>query len=120
MKKILSVILSIALCFSLATTAFATPNEPNKPIGPAAYTAIVNEYDVYVEVRNATAEELLSNGVSESCISVINSDAIENKLLEMAALPADELLKLGYTSSQIRFLYKGIIINHNKNRASLH
>ena len=26
----------------------------------------------------------------------------------------------GLTQEQLRFLYKGIIINHNKNRASLH
>lgn len=30
------------------------------------------------------------------------------------------LVLLGVTFNIIRFLYKGIIINHNKNRASLH
>ena len=36
-------------------------------------------------------------------------------------LTQQELSDLSHVSvKQIRFLYKGIIINHNKNRASLH
>lgn len=104
MKKILSFILSLAMIFSLAATASALTDGPDIPTEPAAYTVTINEYDVYVEARNATDKELQSRGVSAAHIDLIKSDAIENELLEKAALSADELSRMGYNNSQIAIL----------------
>lgn len=104
MKKLLSFLLSLALAFSLSLPAFAVSNEPDVPTEPAAYTVTVNEYDVYVDVRNISNEDLESRGISEEQIDLIKSDAIENELLEKAALPVDELSEMGYDGDQIAIL----------------
>ena len=42
-------------------------------------------------------------GMSEDQIDLIKSDAIENELLEKAALSVDELSKLGYDNIRLLF-----------------
>ena len=58
MKKVLTAIMSMAFIFSLAVPAFAAEAETTTSI-------TINEYDVYVATRQATAEENARNGVSE-------------------------------------------------------
>ena len=101
MKKILSFSLSLAFILALSLPAFAASNGPDIPTEPAAYTVTVNEYDVYVDARNTSNEDLQNRGMSEDQIDLIKSDAIENELLEKAALSVDELSKLGYDLSLI-------------------
>ena len=104
MKKILSFSLSLAFILALSLPAFAASNGPDIPTEPAAYTVTVNEYDVYVDARNTSNEDLQNRGMSEDQIDLIKSDAIENELLEKAALSVDELSKLGYDNNQIAIL----------------
>ena len=59
---------------------------------------------VYVDARNTSNEDLQNRGMSEDQIDLIKSDAIENELLEKAALSVDELSKLGYDNNQIAIL----------------
>ena len=70
---------------ALSLPAFAASNGPDIPTEPAAYTVTVNEYDVYVDARNTSNEDLQNRGMSEDQIDLIKSDAIENELLEKAA-----------------------------------
>lgn len=107
MKKILSFSLSLAFILALSLPAFAASNGPDIPTEPAAYTVTVNEYDVYVDARNTSNEDLQNRGMSEDQIDLIKSDAIENELLEKAALSVDELSKLGYDNNQIAILKCG-------------
>ena len=58
----------------------------------------------YVDARNTSNEDLQNRGMSEDQIDLIKSDAIENELLEKAALSVDELSKLGYDNNQIAIL----------------
>ncbi len=104
MKKILSFSLSLALIFALSLPAFAASSGPDIPTEPAAYSVTVNEYDVYVDARNTSNEDLQNRGMSEDQIDLIKSDAIENELLEKAALSVDELSAMGYDNNQIAIL----------------
>ena len=68
MKKILSFSLSLAFILALSLPAFAASNGPDIPTEPAAYTVTVNEYDVYVDARNTSNEDLQNRGMSEDHI----------------------------------------------------
>lgn len=108
MKKVLTAIMSMAFFFSLAVPAFAAEAETTTSI-------TINEYDVYVATRQATAEENARNGVSRDAVDAINSDILENELLRLSKLPNDELNNLGYNEAQIAILrsYTGERIETN-------
>lgn len=103
-KRFLSSILLIGMLFVMSTVAFATNDAPDMPAEPAAYSVTTNEYDIYTHSRRLSNKELSNQGMSETHINLIKSDAIENELLERASLPASELSDMGYSSSQITIL----------------
>lgn len=105
MKKILALILSAVMVFSLSATAFAT--EAESP----AYSVTINEYDVYVEAREASMQDLAKSGISTQQAALIKSDAIENELSKLSGLSSEDLASLGYTEDQI-----AIIHNYNGER----
>lgn len=98
MKKFLSIILALTMVFAMSATAFAA--EPDN----SSYSFTINEYDVYVATRTATATDLARSGISSRQASLIKSDAIENELLSLSKLSTEELTSLGYSSSQISTL----------------
>jgi hypothetical protein len=104
MKKLLTAVLSLVIIATSTIPAFATSVGPDIPTEPAAYTVTVNEYDVYVAARNTSNKYLRARGLTKNQISLIKSDAIENELLEIAALSSDELSEMGYDDSQIATL----------------
>ena len=114
MKKLLSAALSLAMIVAFTMPAFATSSGPDIPTEPAAYTVTVNEYDVYVDARKTSNEELQTQGMSDAQIALIKSDAIENELLEKSALSIDELSEMGYDNRQISILknYSGQAIEN--------
>lgn len=114
MKKLLSAALSLAMIVAFTMPAFATSSGPDIPTEPAAYTVTVNEYDVYVDARKTSNEELQTQGMSDAQIALIKSDAIENELLEKSALSMDELSEMGYDNRQISILknYSGQAIEN--------
>lgn len=89
---------------TMSITASATNNGPDIPTEPPAYSVTINEYDVYVQARKLSDKELSSQGMSDTYIDLIKSNAIEDRLLEIASLPANELSEMGYTSKQITLL----------------
>lgn len=62
----------------------------------------------------------MQKGVSarDMSLSLGQSESYINKIENKKALPS--ITGLYYICEYFRFLYKGIIINHNKNRANLH
>lgn len=104
MKKLLSAMLALAMIATFTTPAFATSNGPDIPTEPASYSVTVNEYDVYVEVRNTSNEDLQDRGMTEAQIALIKSNAIEDELMDKAALSVAELHEIGYDNDQIAIL----------------
>lgn len=101
MKKLLVFTLSIIMLLSLSLPAYAAETISD----PYSYTVTINEYDVYVATRTASASDLAKAGISTRHADLIKSNAIENELLELSALSADELKSLGYTKEQILLLH---------------
>lgn len=116
-KRFLSLIISFGMLITMtmSITAFATNNGPDIPTEPPAYSVTINEYDVYVQARKLSNKELSSQGMSETYIDLIKSNAIEDRLLELAALPANKLSEMGYTNNEITILknYDGEPIENN-------
>ena len=114
-KKILSLILSLCLMLCCSVTAFAAELGTGKEV--PSHSITINEYDVYVATREATAEELARNGVSEKHAELVKSNAIENELTKLSKLSFDELRNLGYNNSQIDTIhnYNGERIETNAN-----
>lgn len=103
MKKFLSLVVSLVMILAISVPAFAAENDGS------SYSFTINEYDVYVATRTASQSELEAEGISSRQANLIKSDAIENELLALSKLSAEELTSLGYNSSQIDILhnYKG-------------
>lgn len=105
MKKFISMILTCALVLAFAVPVSAAERiDPNRCYERNSYTVSVNEYDVYVEMRNTPTEILLENGVSQQMVDVVKSGVIETELLRLSNLSVDELADLGYDSEQIQLL----------------
>lgn len=100
MKKIFALILAAMMVFNLSATAFAAESES------AAYSVTINEYDVYVEAREASAQELARSGISAQQAALIKSDAIENELSRLSKLSNGNLASLGYTEEQIAIIHR--------------
>ena len=75
-KRFLSSILLIGMLFAMSTVAFATNDAPDMPAEPAAYSVTTNEYDIYTHSRRLSNKELSNQGMSETHINLIKSDAI--------------------------------------------
>lgn len=101
MKKLLAFTLSIIMLLSLSLPAYAAETISD----PYSYTVTINEYDVYVATRTASASDLAKAGISTRHADLIKSNAIENELLKLSALSTDELKSLGYTKEQISLLH---------------
>lgn len=108
-KKLVSLALATIMVMGMSITSFATEAET------PAYSVTVNEYDVYVQTRTATNQQLARSGMDSATVSVIKSDAIENELLHLSSLSENELSSLGYSSEQIELLknYSGERIETN-------
>ena len=103
-EKSLSFSLSLAFILALSLPAFAASNGPDIPTEPAAYTVTVNEYDGLCRCQEHKQRRFAKSRNVGRQIDLIKSDAIENELLEKAALSVDELSKLGYDNNQIAIL----------------
>lgn len=110
-KQIVSVVLSLVMLFCMTTTAFAAETTQEIP----DYSVRINEYDVYVQTRTASAAQLTRSGMSQQTIAAVKSDAIENELTRLSNLSTSELARLGYSSKQITLLhnYSGERIESN-------
>lgn len=108
-KKIGCMAMSAAMIFGMSLTASAQETET------PGYSVTVNEYDMYVNARKATSEELARNGVGYDAVEVIQSNAIEDELTRRSALSTEELSQLGYNAEQIEILqnYTGERIETN-------
>lgn len=74
-----------------------------------------NEYDILMELQNASATELTSMGYTKAEIEEIKDISLEEALLERAKLSEEELYKKGYNAYQIELLksYDGSPIEAN-------
>lgn len=102
MKKVLSIILSLAMVFTLSCTAFA--EESAKPEA----TITTSEYSMVQKLKTESTEALLAEGYSISDIKSAKSGELEqtiiDELMERAKL-SDEILKQkGYTTDEIKQL----------------
>lgn len=102
MKKVLSIILSLAMVFTLSCTAFA--EESAKPEA----TTTTSEYSMVQKLKTESTEALLAEGYSISDIKSAKSGELEqtiiDELMERAKL-SDEILKQkGYTTDEIKQL----------------
>ena len=68
-KKLLALALSATMLMSMGATAFAAETEPNQPTELPAYSVTINEYDVYVQTREASQSELETMGISPFTLS---------------------------------------------------
>ena len=85
MKKLLAFTLSIIMLLSLSLPAYAAESISD----PYSYTVTINEYDVYVATRTASASDLAKAGISARHADLIKSNAIENELLQLSALSSE-------------------------------
>lgn len=95
MKKFLSIILSLAMVFSLSATAFAAENTSTQ-IG-VTYT---NEYDYLVMLQNSTPEELAELGMTQEDVTA-TVNAFYEAIAERATLSDETLIGYGYTPDEI-------------------
>lgn len=99
MRKIISLVIVVTLCFTaMATTAFAMSDA-------SAENAIqtINEYDYVMELSQATDEELAELGVTQAEANIVVSQ-FEDALMERASLPDSDLIGMGYTVDEISSL----------------
>lgn len=99
MKKTFSIILSIVMLFTLSISAFAADNSDS------VTSITINEYDVYVQTRLASQEELAESGVPAKQVELIKSNMIEDELTRLSKLTTKELTELGYSAQQIAILH---------------
>lgn len=102
MKKVLSVILSLAMVFTLSCTAFA--EESAKPEA----TTTTSEYSMVQKLKVESTDALLAEGYSISDIKTAKSGELEQtiigELMERAKLSDDILKQKGYTTDEIKQL----------------
>lgn len=128
MKKVLSVILAIACCFSLATTAFASDLDEVEPIASGTIAAsdigdegveigsfVANEYDMYLELQNTPSSVLLKSGYDYEDVEEIKSTSVEEILYQRGQMTESELRNMGYSQETIELLkaYDGSPIEDN-------
>lgn len=97
MKKTMSIILSIVLCFSLTSFAFAKENNGQDD----ALVFTINEEEQYQLLKAKTNEELSAEGFSTDEIEEIRNFDYFTALSERADLPDETLLLYGYTPHEI-------------------
>ncbi len=103
MKRLLMIILSLSMLCSVFTyPAFAADSADSTS---TSVSVTINEYDVYVQTRTASPEELAKSGVSTQQIELIKSNMIEDELVQLSKLSTDELTKRGYSTQQISILH---------------
>lgn len=99
MRKIISLVVVIALCFTtVATTAFAMDNTSAENV-----VQTINEYDYITELSQATAEELAEMGMTQAEANNVVCQ-FEDALMERATLPDSDLIGMGYTADEISSL----------------
>ena len=124
--KAFSVFLVIAALFNTVAFAACTDPERSAPCdvyGPNATYYMedgtlyitVNEYDIKLESMAQEAKALEEAGYSLQEIEESRTYSAEKKLLELAELPDEQLIALGYTSEQIDILkaYDGSPLEEN-------
>lgn len=97
MKKILSVLLTLTMLFSLSTTALATEKDEYSQI------VYINEYDYIVALQEFSDEELKEIGMTKFDVDK-TVDAFYAALNERAKLPDETLIGFGYTDEEIAIL----------------
>lgn len=112
-KQLICLTLSIIMVMGMSITSFAAETELNTE--QYDYSVTVNEYDIYVETRNASPQALSISSVSDETAEIIKSNAIENWLTELSDLSADELSTMSYDINQISLIqsYSGERIETN-------
>lgn len=95
MKKLLSIILCLAMVFSLSATVFAAE--------PTIERTVTNEYEAILLLQESSPSELSEQGYSESEINTIqNADSLfDEHIALLATLPDTSLTSAGYTDEQI-------------------
>lgn len=101
MKKIVSLVMSIILVCSLTIMPTSAVNNVEEYYDGSKINFTVNEYDMLVEARGMTDNEL-SEFYSEERIEAIRT--AEDALLERAQLSDSVLEQYGYTPEQIEVL----------------
>lgn len=102
-KKLISLLLVLALVVGICPTAFAAETEAAST-DTVAETTQYSEFEVYQEVISHSDKELMELGYSQSEIDEVRNFSFEDAFLERAKLNCEQLRGLGYTDEQIRIL----------------
>lgn len=114
MKKLISALTSL-LILSIGSSAMAKVDDTTVIIDTKdmqeisvegnTYTYTVNEYDICVEMREQSTDELREDGYSQDFIDLARSDEIEHWLKELASYDVNVLKDdYGYSEEQISLL----------------
>lgn len=91
MKKLVSVIIMLAMFFSISTTILAADNTYYQ-----SETMNINEYDYLVMLQNSTPAELSNLNMTEEDVNA-TIEAFYKAIAKRAELSNDELIRYGYT-----------------------
>lgn len=110
-KKILSVLLTVAMILSMCVSAAAEEVGQDEVVS----TFTTNEYDIMEDLKQLSVDSLKKSGYSEEAIDEIKSFSFEKALLERAQLSEKELYSLGYNADEIAILksYNGDSLEKN-------
>ena len=95
MKKLVSVIIMLAMFFSISTTILAADNTYYQ-----SETMNINEYDYLVMLQNSTPAELSNLNMTEEDVNA-TIEAFYKAIAKRAELSNDELIRYGYTLDEI-------------------
>ena len=97
MKKFLSIILPLAMLFSLSVTAFAAEETV------VEQTTYTNEYDYITTLQQMDSESLSEIGMTSDDVAA-TVESYYAAVSERASLPEETLIGYGYTPEQIEIL----------------
>lgn len=134
-KKLFSIILAVAMVFSICIPAYAADTSNTKQIAleipvteipsdvltnhqnvvsgrtRSAITSTYDEYEILSMMKAKTTEDLIFEGYSKDVVEDIKSGNVEERILtvtfERAALSEEELAKMGYSADEI-FVMKNL------------
>lgn len=112
MKKWTSVLLAMTMAASLMVSAWAIKGDidesvvgaDGKPMQGFAESYVVNEYEMFQNLKTYSQEELRERGYTDTEIETIQSLTYETAISDLGDLPREELEGYGYTGEQIDFI----------------
>lgn len=103
MKRLICLLITMVFLLNLNMPVYATSDEIAVDIQPHEQI-IYSEYSAYIEDKQKTDEELLTEGFTIDEIEELRAYSLEDALLERARHTEEELHAMGYTDEQIKLL----------------